>query len=476
MKFRVAKCVWGAAYVDTLLTLNLPTLLAPGNLPALRGESVEHVIYTTAEDKAVIERHPAYHALRQAVPSRIVTLSVRRPSGEDYPTNIARMNDAHCRILRDCEEAGAAWLFDQPDHIWGDGSLRYLVERAHAGARCVMFAGIRTILEGIGPELTAARAPSGERIALSNRDLLRLAIRHMHAHDRVRFWRTPVACTWPHHVSWRAGPTGFLRRAFFSQPFLIASPESGRMPERSVDADYVPRAFPGLKGVEFVQDSDDFLVIEASRRFHVAEYNPGPLEVPLVAAWAARNVTPDHLRFFGQPIRFHDGAVPERKWRRVERLAAGMATSVRRSRPFHHLLSAVAVERPAFATLLGRLLRDRTMHARLRLPDGCVILLPPDACIDAFLAERSQMAPAELAARVMDHILTGPAHTPVTDSRSMTTVGGRMLDIRKTAHGATIERRRILRSENRHDGILIHHIEDLIPEKSATAPASLNVL
>jgi hypothetical protein len=52
---------WGGWHRGTFLNANLPTMLAPGNLPALAvGVDCEYLIYTTAKDAAELEGDLAF--------------------------------------------------------------------------------------------------------------------------------------------------------------------------------------------------------------------------------------------------------------------------------------------------------------------------------------------------------------------------------------------------------------------------------
>lgn len=56
--------VWGYRFVRQFLDVGLPTLLAPGNLPALaRTLPCEFVILTSEEDEPFIRLHPTFRAL-----------------------------------------------------------------------------------------------------------------------------------------------------------------------------------------------------------------------------------------------------------------------------------------------------------------------------------------------------------------------------------------------------------------------------
>ncbi|MGO9684895.1 MAG: hypothetical protein ACLPTZ_20350 [Beijerinckiaceae bacterium] len=56
--------VWGFRYVDQFLNYCLPTLLAPGNIPALAAAlPTEFVLLTSSDDESYIRDHTAFRRL-----------------------------------------------------------------------------------------------------------------------------------------------------------------------------------------------------------------------------------------------------------------------------------------------------------------------------------------------------------------------------------------------------------------------------
>lgn len=90
----MAKCVWGDAYIATMLDLNIPSLLSQGNFGGLRRANVEHHIYTTPVDREKIEAHPAYRRLSAEVACKIVV-----PNVEDVVASAAGCDDCSDECL-----------------------------------------------------------------------------------------------------------------------------------------------------------------------------------------------------------------------------------------------------------------------------------------------------------------------------------------------------------------------------------------
>ena len=60
--------VWGASYTSQFLEISLPTLLSPGNLPALaKALPCKIVFLTSSADAADLNDHAAIHYLRESL-------------------------------------------------------------------------------------------------------------------------------------------------------------------------------------------------------------------------------------------------------------------------------------------------------------------------------------------------------------------------------------------------------------------------
>src|SRR5262245_37807379 len=67
--------VWGEAFVRRFLDCCLPTLLAPGNLPALaRALPTHFVLLTETTDVALVAGHPAWRQLARCCATEIATI------------------------------------------------------------------------------------------------------------------------------------------------------------------------------------------------------------------------------------------------------------------------------------------------------------------------------------------------------------------------------------------------------------------
>src|ERR1700730_9997994 len=82
---RVISYAWGAECADTRLTLTLPALLAPGNLPYVASEvPCELVILTERRFFSKFDNHPTIAHVRKFCPVRLVRLDDLIVSKDKY--------------------------------------------------------------------------------------------------------------------------------------------------------------------------------------------------------------------------------------------------------------------------------------------------------------------------------------------------------------------------------------------------------
>src|ERR1700733_11771032 len=122
--FYIVVVVWGEVYRDYLLEYALPTMLAPGNLPALQGRRpAKYLIATTREDWEIIRATAIFCELRKYAEPVFLEL----PSKDDRP--YWRYSIVGHKLC--CEMAArdkAYRMFTSPDALYSDGMLKRLHE------------------------------------------------------------------------------------------------------------------------------------------------------------------------------------------------------------------------------------------------------------------------------------------------------------------------------------------------------------
>jgi hypothetical protein len=296
--------VWGTAFTRRFLDYALPTQLAEGNLPALSNLAGSvYTIATTASDEATIRADAGFARLAALVPCQFLSID-----DVDRAEPYTAMTEAHRRCLQRLHPAHAAVILP-PDALWSDGSFAALERLVAAGKRLVLIAGLRTRAETLEPVLAAWRAAQpGPGLTLSGRELVTLALAHLHAVSEALCWDEPRFTRWPSHLYWRVGEAGLLACAYHQHPFLVLPPPAAGPPTTTVDGEYLETLGLAAEQCHVVSDSDEVCQIEVSDRHQASGLDRlRPARLWRVAAWLRVHACPLHMRCSETLIRMHNG-------------------------------------------------------------------------------------------------------------------------------------------------------------------------
>lgn len=108
--------VWGPSFIDTFARFGLPSLLQPGNVPALKaaGHEVEHMVYTIRDDCIALEKIGA----DLGAPLTIRTTAYVN-AGTTRQVQNSMLVDAAKQII----ERNGYFVLSNAGHVWGNGTL-----------------------------------------------------------------------------------------------------------------------------------------------------------------------------------------------------------------------------------------------------------------------------------------------------------------------------------------------------------------
>jgi hypothetical protein len=218
MRARLTTVIWGSDFVDTFLRLTLRSLLAPGNLPALSAFcETGYTIYTTEDDRRLMEAAPLFAELRRHVDLRIVTFTTAEIDASHFGSH----GDLWVRGLDLARRNREVLFFIIPDVIYADGTLLRWAKRLQQGIRAIYAPGPQVVLETVYDEFER-RFPSQDRpIILDDMQMRELLLRHLHpipiTMDRASPRRTG-------HAEYDLRPVpgrGLVIRVLSSHPFCV---------------------------------------------------------------------------------------------------------------------------------------------------------------------------------------------------------------------------------------------------------------
>jgi hypothetical protein len=300
---------WGHRFIRQFLDFCLPTLLAPGNIPALAEKlPCTFLLMTTAEDLPLVTAHPAWHRLEGVC--RTETRLIGNPEGEGSAITLTR---AYTRAVR---EAGAAMLdtcfiFLVADYIVAEGSLAAVLARVESGASAVLAGNLQAVAETGAPALRARLDEEATELALPPRALMDWALHHLHpatlgnvvgptlAHDGAA-----------NRLFWRIDECTMLGRFYLMHMIGVRPEIVDFVVGASCDYAFVPEMCPS-GNVYTLTDSDEYLVVEMQPGSqHSREMRFGPIEAGALAHSLGEWATAEHRSNIRHALVFHSADIP----------------------------------------------------------------------------------------------------------------------------------------------------------------------
>lgn len=341
----LATAVWGEPYRTLFLDYCLPSLFGGvhGALPA----GSRFVAYTLAADADALRG-----AMRERVPAGIETdaVAVEGLSASHSKQRYRMMALCHQRALHDSQAARAAAVIVSPDCVIAAGGLDAILRRVGEGKRAMMVFGLRVAMESFLPEFTG-RFPRG---VAAPRDLVGLALRHLHPFSRSLFVDSDVFSGVAAAACWPVGSEGLVARCFHLHPIMIDVRGVDRIPSATIDGHFVAKVCRKLSDVHVVVDSDEFVAFELSPADRQVAPGTRRMRVRDFVAFAATRCDHAHRHFFESKIRIHAEEVSA-AWRAAERRADRLMAEVVWLEPVALLLATYGAAADGIAARWRRL-------------------------------------------------------------------------------------------------------------------------
>jgi hypothetical protein len=365
--------VWGYIYVRQFLELSLPTLLGPGNVPAVVAAlPTQFVILTSADDETFIREHPAFKRLLEVCATEIRLIDHLITDGNSSTT----VTLAYTEVVRAAGEAmtDTCFFFLVSDYIMADGSLASALKRMQAGASAVVAGNFQIAREDALGWLQEKLRFARHGVALPPRELMHWALNHLHPTTLANIVNIPFSHnSHTNRLFWRVDGSTIVGR-FYLMHMLCVRPElTNFFIGSSCDYSFVPEMCPS-GNVEALTDSDDYLVIEMQARCHESEFmRPGPLKPRELAKSLNEWATSAHRGNIRHTVLFHAAEVPrqiERCIAEADAFIAQVARHLKGAPPFHrnhpYWRGAIA----AFREATGREIKAEEWRYVLGLPNS----------------------------------------------------------------------------------------------------------
>jgi hypothetical protein len=421
--------LWGDWHRDTFLDANLPTMLAPGNLPALAaGVDCEYLIYTTAKDALQMTRNRAFARLRSLLP---ISLKLFRPS---KTKNIFSLQHEMWGSATEYARTRAAFiLLMPPDVAWADGSFARLRAALEADKRAIFMTYPRVVSETFVPAL-AEHFPcnADEAVVVPPKDMMALAITHIHplmaAYDRA-------ARHFPAHpemVLWPIQGDGFLLRLLARELFCF---EPGRYP---LNAQSLLARLPPQEEIHVFCDSREFLGVSFTPLWKDMEWYLAPkrLDPLFVGRWWVDYDSPMNDHISTLDLRFTCGVAAEAGWRLAQKQADILLAHLRSAREFIRVLMTLQrTGHSRAATFLAAALRVHGLARRWPRPGPFVVLAPSDKAFERARFDRvpgDGMSAADARRMIEAHVAVIARAGEIEDGEEVRTLAGKIMRLHGT--------------------------------------------
>ena len=342
---RVVMTVWGEAYLEEMLEMTLPAVIAPGNLPALADLlDCEYVLVTESAFFDRIRSTPVFQRIESICPTRLVSLDDLVMTRNHYGMTLTY---AYCRGFEDLgpEMTDCHLIFLNSDFILADGSWRNLGRKVLDGHSLIVAPSYCAIKERVEPVLRKRMAARGEQITvIPPRELAALAIPNRHYTIRGKTVNQQLfSMAYIEQFYWYVDEDTLLAH---QMPVSVVCLKPERVQsELGCFWDYglISELAPNTKPFVF-DDSDDFLMMELrSENTYTETLAMGWPTVEDISAKLATFVTKDHVDYGRCTLVLHARDLPpsvpadrEKLRAFVDRVFAGLPAEPRswRNHPF----------------------------------------------------------------------------------------------------------------------------------------------
>jgi hypothetical protein len=272
--FHFIVVLWGERFRNYFLEYCLPSLLAPGNIPALSTRTPgKFLIATRPEDWAAIKDTPIFRLMER----HILPVYIELPPCPPDRVGCVHMGVGHvlCSAISFRERAYTVIMM--PDSMLSNGTIARLQALVVAGAEVVLTAALRFDDELFFASLDAAGAlpsrscrDSGTSLAIGARQMVRAAVQSLHRETLNYEWNSPsfppYAPSVPAAAWWRVpGEIGIVLHSLIWMPLVVdygalTKHDTSAFEKWTIDGDYVSRNFHKLEAIYIVADSDEAFI------------------------------------------------------------------------------------------------------------------------------------------------------------------------------------------------------------------------
>ena len=307
---RLIMVAWGEAYLDHLLRFAVPSVLAPGNLPALAEEfACEFVLVTEAHLFERVKNDPSYPQL-----CRYCSVILKPVDDLISPWYGISLTYAYVRGYADLgEELTESYLlFLNSDFIMADGCYRSLLPYMRGEPTAIFAPSYCSVAEEVAPQLEARIDPDSRTLSLLPREMARMVLDHRHNTVRGKTINDgDFHMHWIDQFYWGVDEQTLLSRQLPIAIVCLKPTQALIDPTAFWDYGIVYDICPGVEPT-VLGDSDQFVMLELRDRAVGEDQIESGWPGTAVIADRLSQFTADYMRDFGlYDLILHAGPLPK---------------------------------------------------------------------------------------------------------------------------------------------------------------------
>jgi hypothetical protein len=326
--FHIITVLWGRRFVERFLATTLPSILSPGNLPALKAAApTTYSLYTTDDDADRIWASDLFRSLASLIEIEFVTDEPVSPQ-----VKYERATALYRQGLQESARRDAGTVILTPDAIWSDGSLARIAALSREGYRAVVADGLRAIEDSFLPALAAICPPDPDGIISAQpRDLMQTALDHLHPFEAVATWGSEYIHDVPYRLHHIVPGQGIISRGFCGHPIFVY-PETEELDfVGAIDHGMLQVAINDPEKIYYARDTDEIGIVSvdgigfSSQNLRQCGRRSRMLDM---AKWAYHHATPQNLNALRHGQRRIAASGAERPWQLAERISDRHASTI----------------------------------------------------------------------------------------------------------------------------------------------------
>lgn len=289
----VLLAVWGEDFIEDCFKFCLPSLLAPGNIPALlKDYPTRFVFLTRSEDISYIENTPAFIQLKKIVEVDFIDIDDLIVFGNHSAT----LTLAYDRAIRQCGEEmlNTYFIILTADFIMADKSFQGLMRYIQHGYSGICAGNFQVLKSEMAVCLEKFLDSKGI-LQIGARDLLKKSLSCLHPIVYASLFEQGLCHNYyANRFFVKLNSDVMAGKFYLLHPLCIKPERIDYKIGASCDYSFIPEMCP-TGNVAVINDSDDYFVVEMQSKKHESYYiQDGSFNINKLAECLAEWTTINH--------------------------------------------------------------------------------------------------------------------------------------------------------------------------------------